>query len=132
MEAIISPPFEDILPFRGAEGNGEGEGYGMSLQNADIRALIGFAQLLAREQIKKYVTDDRERDGISQDDEVCANCQKFHQHYVINATGAFIPIRHGHCNPSGRGFEHVGWKDNCKHFEARWSMADASTTTTGE
>ena len=109
----------------------------MSLQNADIRALIGFAQLLAREQIareqiKKYITDDRERDGISQDDEVCANCQKFHQHYVINATGAFIPIRHGHCNPSGRGFKHVGWKDNCKHFEARWSMADTDTTTTGE
>lgn len=104
----------------------------MSLQNADIRALIGFAQLLAREQIKKYITDDRERDGISQDDEVRANCQKFHQHYVINATGTFIPIRHGHCNPSGRGFEHVGWKDNCKHFEARWSMADTDTTTTGE
>ena len=84
---------------------------------ADIRALIGFAQLLARKQLEHYIASDRESEKISAGDEVCANCRKFHQHYVINAVGRVVPIRYGHCSPCGRGFKDVGWKDSCKHFE---------------
>lgn len=84
---------------------------------ADIRALIGFAQLLARKHLEHYIAADRESEKISDGDEACANCRKFYQHYVTNAEGAIIPIRNGHCSPCGRGFKYVGWKDSCKHFE---------------
>ena len=84
---------------------------------ADIRAFIGFAQLLARKQLEHYIADARESEKISDGDEVCANCRKFYQHYVINAVGNFLPISNGHCCPCGRGFKYVAWKDSCKHFE---------------
>lgn len=84
---------------------------------ADIRALIGFAQLLARKQLEHYIASNRESEKISDGDEVCANCRKFYQHYVINGVGRVVPIRYGHCFPCGRGSKNVAWKDSCKHFE---------------
>ena len=84
---------------------------------ADIRALIGFAQLLARKQLEHYIADARESEKISDGDEVCANCRKFYQHYIINPVGNILPISNGHCSPCGKGFKYVGWKDSCKHFE---------------
>lgn len=84
---------------------------------ADIRAFIGFAQLLVRKQIKHNIAIIRELEKVSDGDEVCANCRKFYQHYVTNSAGAFIPISNGHCSPCGRGFKYVAWKDSCKHFE---------------
>ena len=84
---------------------------------ADIHALMAISEMLVRAQTKKYILDDRKRMGISQGDENCANCRKFHQHYVINGVGRVVPIRYGHCSPCGRGFKYVGWKDSCKHFE---------------
>ena len=73
---------------------------------ADIRALIGFAQLLARKQLEHYIASNRESEKISDGDEVCANCRKFHQHYVITCRrGLFFLSEMGIAARAGEGFK---------------------------
>lgn len=93
----------------------------------DYMAAREVARIYVCAEVRERLEKNRELAQIPYEAKACLNCRKFHQHYVLNPKGAFLPIWRGHCSPHNKGFEYRDWRDNCEEFESLYVSADGDS-----